>query len=178
MRKWVLAVVLTLLGCVANAFENTPRTLPLGKHGALEISAPSAWLDSVAPPKNELPQSLKLVPKSGAPFEVYVAPFPPEAADGKYSPMDELRKATREAANSIAYKAVEKPIELKEIHGANNGYYFSVTDKAPKAGEFKFMTQGVLSVGQLRVIFVILSNDGQQNIVKEALAVVTAAAHR
>ena len=41
------------------------------------------------------------------------------------------------------------------------GYYFSITDKAPsiKAGEYKYMTQGGVPVGDLLVMFTIFSNE-------------------
>jgi hypothetical protein len=179
VRALLLGSILALAATTAAGGDFTPRSLALGKHGQLEIQAPVTWNDSVAPAKDGLPQSLKLTPKTGKTFEVYVTPFPPEDSTGRPATMDELRRAAREAANSIAYRAVEKPIELKEIRGAGTqGYYFAVTDKAPKAEEFKFMSQGVLSVGQLKMMFTIFTNDGQQAVVKEALTVVTGAAHR
>jgi hypothetical protein len=123
--------------------------------------------------------SMKLSPKSGARFEIYLTPYTPELANGRGATMDELRKLAREAANSVASHAVEKPIELHELRSpSSNGYYFKVTDNAPKADEYKYMCQGALAVGQLRVIFVILTNDGQESVVKEALTMLSAAAQR
>ena len=41
------------------------------------------------------------------------------------------------------------------------GYYFSITDEAPsiKAGEYRYMTQGGIPVGNLLVMFTIFSNE-------------------
>jgi len=41
------------------------------------------------------------------------------------------------------------------------GYYFSITDRAPsiKAGEYKYMTQGGVPVGDLLVMFTIFYNE-------------------
>jgi hypothetical protein len=49
------------------------------------------------------------------------------------------------------------------------GFYFSATDRAPKPDEYKFLTQGVVRVGELSVTFTILTNDGQDAVVKQAL---------
>jgi hypothetical protein len=49
------------------------------------------------------------------------------------------------------------------------GFYFAATDRAPKPDEYKFLTQGVVRVGELSVTFTILTNDGQDAVVKQAL---------
>jgi hypothetical protein len=58
------------------------------------------------------------------------------------------------------------------------GYYYTVTDKAPKPGEFKLMTQGMFGLVDLRVSFTILTNEGQEGTVKEALAMLSSASLR
>ena len=49
------------------------------------------------------------------------------------------------------------------------GYCFSATDRAPQPGEYKYLTQGIVRVGELSVTFTILTNDGQEAVVKQAL---------
>jgi hypothetical protein len=52
-----------------------------------------------------------------------------------------------------------------------------VTDHAPKPGEYKHMTQGILPVGILMLPFTVYTNDGQQDIVTEALTMLKSAIH-
>jgi hypothetical protein len=67
-------------------------------------------------------------------------------------------------------QAVEKELRVVEFQGRTGpGFYFSATDRAPKPDEYKFLTQGVVRVGELSVTFTILTNDGQEPIVKQAL---------
>jgi hypothetical protein len=57
---------------------------------------------------------------------------------------------------------VEKELKFRELKGKTGlGHYFSITDKAPaiKAGEYKYMTQGGIPVGNLLVMFTIFSNE-------------------
>ena len=59
---------------------------------------------------------------------------------------------------------------VKELSGpACHGYYFSATDKAPKSGEYAYMTQGIARTGDILIAFTVLTNDGQEAVVKAAL---------
>ena len=69
-------------------------------------------------------------------------------------------------------------LSVNELTGTSGvGYYFSATDRAPAPGEYRYMTQGMISVGALAVTFTILTNDGQSGVVDDALAMVSRAAH-
>jgi hypothetical protein len=52
-----------------------------------------------------------------------------------------------------------------------------VTDKAPNPGEYKYLTQGMLRVSELVVSFSILTNDGQEQVREDALALLKSAVH-
>ena len=45
----------------------------------------------------------------------------------------------------------------------------SMANAAPKVGEFKYLTQGIVCLGQINVAFTILTNDGQESVIKAAL---------
>ena len=84
----------------------------------------------------------------------------------------------QQAAERVRAVAAEQTIEILELAGAAGvGYYFSVTDPAPKPGEYKHMTQGILPVGILLLPFTIYTNDGQQDIVTDALTMLKSAIH-
>ena len=94
---------------------------------------------------------------------------------------DELKAEVRRrrAADKIAEQAVEKTIDVKPLKGGTNtGYYFAVTDRAPKPGEFKFLNQGMVIVADLLVTFTILTNDGQDAVVTAGLSMLSAAEKR
>ena len=69
-------------------------------------------------------------------------------------------------------------ILIKELKGPSAiGYYFSVTERSPKPGEYKYMTQGMLRVGELVPTFTILTNDGAESVVADSLAMLQGAIH-
>jgi hypothetical protein len=77
------------------------------------------------------------------------------------------------AANAALKEAVEKEVKVLELRGAQSqGYYFLLTDKAPGPGEFKYLTQGMLSVGELTVAFTILHREAASDDREKALRVV------
>jgi len=81
-------------------------------------------------------------------------------------------------ADQVKPKAVEKELVIQEIRGASGvGYYFSATDRAPKPGEFKYMLQGMIRVGELLVMFTVLTQDGGDPIRRQSIAALQSAAH-
>ncbi|MEK7735071.1 MAG: hypothetical protein AAB329_06480, partial [Pseudomonadota bacterium] len=91
----------------------------------------------------------------------------------------ELRQRVEQVVGQIKPRAVWKHIQVIELRGnAGIGYYYAATDKAPKPGEYKYLTQGILRVDNLLVTFTILTNDGQQDVVADALALLRSAVHK
>jgi hypothetical protein len=90
----------------------------------------------------------------------------------------EIKRLVEQNVERVKPKALEKELAIQEIRGASAvGYYISVTDRAPKAGEFKYMLQGTIRVGELLVTFTVLTHDGGDSIRRQAIALVQSAAH-
>ena len=74
---------------------------------------------------------------------------------------------------------MEGALPIQEFKGTEGrGFYFSATDRAPVPGEYKYLTQGIIRVGEIALAFTVLTNDGQEAVVKAALAVLQTAVHR
>jgi hypothetical protein len=74
---------------------------------------------------------------------------------------------------------VETEIALQPIHGtAGEGFFFSVTDKAPTPTGFKCATQGNLGVGGLLLGFTILSDEKEGEVVQAGLTLLRGVRHR
>jgi hypothetical protein len=167
------AFALLILPLGALAEETTVRRFPLPDHGTLIVAAPASWGDRVSQPPGRLPPTLKFSPKTGRPFKVLVTPLWGSA--GRTLSLDSagIRKEVEDTAAEAQSSAVEKVLEVKALKGAGGaGWYFSATDRAPKPGEFKFMTQGIVPAGDLQIAFTILTNDGQSAAIKVALRLV------
>lgn len=178
MRYIFVSLALLLTSLIASAENLVTKTYTLEKHGALALKVPESWSDSVTVTPNELPPTIKLSPKMGAQFTILVTPIWPANANIKPTTPDELRASVRQSADMAILQSVEDSIEVKELGPTSTGFYFTATDQAPKDGEFKYLNQGVIAVKDLLVSFTILTNDGQDEIVKEALSLLSSAERR
>jgi hypothetical protein len=118
------------------------------------MDVPLSWSDQVQKPPNRLPPTIAFKQSTGAPFYILITPlWQIGNAIPAMAPLAMKKKVTAAADNAQA-QAVESTIEIKELVGASGvGYYFSATDRAPKPGEYKFITQGMIRVGQVTVTF-------------------------
>jgi hypothetical protein len=155
---------------VATAGELSIRQFPLPAHGTLVMAVPDAWEVQVGQPPDGLPPTLKFSPKSGPAFEMLVTPLWPMSNKTPAMDAASLRKEVEATAKAAQPQAVEKTIAIRTLKSRSGiGYYFSATDRKPKPGEYKYLTQGIVPVGDLVVTFTILSNDGADATVGAAL---------
>ena len=181
MRRMTLSVMLPFLVMAATAAAQTngatPRRFTLPDHGSFVIQVPPDWKDQTRQPPNRLPPTIAFGPGSGKPFQVLLTTIWPATKDRPPQSRDQLRATVERSAEVARTQAVEKELRIVEFQGRSGpGFYFSATDRAPKPGEFKFLTQGIVRVGELAVTFTILTNDGQEAVVKQALEALKGAA--
>jgi hypothetical protein len=160
--------------CVASSqawAEEVRISVPGG--GALVLPIPEGWRNSRQ--AGPVP-TISLTPANGNSFQVLVSPL--VSPDGRVAPAsrEALRRLVDAGASQAKTQSVEKSLPIQSFgSGEVQGNYFSATDRAPKPGEFKHLTQGAMSVGGLPVAFTILSNGNPQAAVEPALRMLTAA---
>ena len=151
-------------------------TLP--DHGNLRLKSPVTWKDKLRQPPNRLPPTIVFNPTTGKPFEILITPIWPVGSDMPPPNAERIKAQVEKTAEHAKSQAVERDINVMEIKGASGvGYYFTATDRAPKPGEYKHMAQGMLLIGDIALAFTILTNDGQDNVITDALAMLKSAAH-
>lgn len=183
MRRSVIIALLAsasiLAGSHARAEEPTVHRYELPNLDTLELGLPTGWIDNVDQPPGGGPPTIELGPADGAPFQVFVTPEWKDPNAPEIRETSALRDAIRDASDRIKPQVVESFLEVRQLSGVNGiGYYFSATDRDPRADEFKYMSQGVLQVGELTLWFTILTNDGQDTVAVEALTILQTAVHR
>lgn len=178
-RLLIAFLVGVLAATVSFADEaKATRSFPLPQMGKLELTMPAEWRDQLRQPPQGLPPTIVLAPATGNSFQVLITPLwavrPGMVVPGK----DEIRRLVQGAANQAKRQAVEKAIPLRELTGFSGaGYYFTATDKAPKPGEFKYLTQGTVRVGKIALTFTVLTNDGAEAALSGSLEMLKFARH-
>ena len=177
-----LGVILFALLCVgmiqAQAADTGEQRFALADHGSLLLKVPTSWKGDQEQEVDRLLPTIVFTSTAGASFGVVLTPVWPTEKNAPNPDRKALQRLVQDAAEAVKSMAVEKALEGSEFEGASGvGYYFSVTDPASKPGEYKHLTQGILPVGSLMVPFTIYTNDGQQDIVADALAMLKSANH-
>lgn len=152
----------------------TSRPFPIEKHGTLELIAPAHWKDTVKKGPRFLSPKIEFSPASGRGFLVQITPGGPQLSGLGRGNTAEVRRRVEEAGQRLLSRAMEADLALQELAGDGvSGFYFSLTDKAPRPGEYRHLTQGIALVGDLPLAFTILYNDselGEQQAALEMLS--------
>ena len=166
-----------MLVSLALGADGPIKSYPLPDKTNLQLSAPPAWKDELREGERGLPPTIVFTPREGAAFQVLLTPITRPRPEVPVPSAEQIRDSVQRAADKVKPQAVEQYLPVEELTGAKGpGYYFSATDKAPAPEEFKYLTQGMLLVGELAVTFSILTNDGQEKVREAALAMLKSAA--
>jgi hypothetical protein len=172
-------VVFVLLTGSTIALAASPHMFELPDHGALELVLPDGWAAKVRQPPNRLPPTIMMRRLTDAAGELIVTAVWPIGSVTRLPDEATLRSEVEELAHKATSQSVERVLPVQEIKGVDGrGFYFAATDRAPKPGEYKYLTQGIIRVGEIALAFTILTNDGQEAVVQAALKVLRTAAHR
>lgn len=166
----LLATLLVAAGCTLAAMhENRTYTMPNGE--AVRLSVPKEWVEAVTNSTSKPVVTVRFTPERSSEFIVMITFGPPEGTNN-------LRAKIEEAADGAIKSSGRSRIEIKELKSTDvRGYYFSVADKSPKPGEWKYLTQGIVRVGNVIGAFTILSDDKNHRGEENGLAVVQSAVY-
>ena len=169
-----LASLLVSLAAAAAAMaaDGEKKAFALPDSSKLELAIPAGWKDELKE------KSIAVSPREGAPFQVVLTPVARQKPGTSADTAIQMRHHVQQAADKIKPSALEQYLAVEQLTGAPGpGYYFSATDREPKPGEFKYLTQGMLLVGDVVVSFAILTNDTQEKVRDQALAMLKSASH-
>jgi hypothetical protein len=166
-------VIMVVAACWPAVAAAAPQSFSLPGHGSLLLNVPEGWKASLSQPPGGLPPTIGLGGQSGAPFVVLITAVWGTSPGGGAPDDAKIKSTAATAAKSAEPQSVEGTLPLQTLVGASGrGYYFRATDRAPKPGEWKYLTQGMLRTGGVALTFTILTNDGQAAIEKAALEMV------
>lgn len=168
LKLALLLLTMAPLSSMAETYKVKNYALP--NQSVFFIPVPPSWQDTILQPPENLPPTIRFKPISGEPFEVYITPIPPKSPTDKKISMKEIENMVALSAEHAQPSAVEKNLQVKNIgEKTPHGFYFSATDKNPKPGEFRYMTQGIIKLGDGTATFTVLTNTGSDVVVEDTL---------
>ncbi len=185
MASYLRCLLLSLAtSATAIAADGDKQVFALPDSSKLELAIPPGWKDELkANPgakgnPGSAPAAVMLTPRDGAPFEVVVQPVARQKPGTSVDTEIQMRASVQQSADKVKPSASEVYLPVEPLAGAPGpGYYFTATDREPKPDEFKYLTQGMLLVGDVVVAFSILTNDAQEKVREQALAMLKSASH-
>ncbi len=167
----ILFVTLHIAGIVFAGGQKTIKKYPIPEHGTLELRVPTSWKGEVHKSQENMPPTIIFNPQKGNDFQVVITVQWSKSGEQAMTSSDKVRARVENDGKKLLSNTVETKIVLREIKGpSNTGYYFSVTDKAPNPGEFRYMTRGSMGVGNLLVNATILHRVKESDSVKDTLS--------
>jgi len=176
--KLLLTLFVLIYSSLASSGDYQLKNYILPNHGHITIKVPILWEDNIKQPPNNLPPTINFNEKTGKKFQILITPIWPFNKNTLSASLKKIYENVKKSSNQVLSEVIENEINIQEVQGKQgSGYYFKVTDKAPKPDEYKYMTQGIIKVRELTVSFTILTNDEQETISSNALAAIQGITH-
>ena len=172
------SLLLSKAALAADATVETSYALP--DHGTLVMQVPSDWNHEVRKHPGDFPPTILLTGFEASPFVVMITPRWAEAGSaGDFGTPNSIHAIVESAAHAAEPQSVEGRLSIVTLGGGKGpGYYFNATDRAPKPGDFKYMTQGAVRVGELVCTFTILTNEEKSTVPTKTLNMLSGAVQR
>ena len=170
MNQIFVTAVVFLASLAAAAAE---LVVAMPGRDALIVDVPPGWTSEVKRERVKLPPTITLTAADAQTFKILITPIWP-AAGNEPTEREEIRGMVKKAASEAASQAFEQELLLREFTApAKHGYYFFATDRNPKPNEYKYLTQGTISYGELRIAFTALSNDAPEASIQQAIGLLS-----
>ena len=151
------------------------RRLPVGDRDLLVLEMPLVWKQIDRSAADDTVRSFMFTAGEGKAFKVIVTPLAAQMLKFGFSRPENIRALVENEGTDLLLNAVESKVRLEELRAGDVvGYYFTLTDRAPKPGEFKYMIEGARGFPQMLVMFTILTHDRQSEVCREALSMIAA----
>jgi hypothetical protein len=176
IHGWHALVLLAV--CPLLALAASPNHIALPGGAELWLTIPATWNQKFESPDKNTPPSVWLTARQGPTFNVLITPLTGTPVSAAITDENKLRAIVTSAARSALSQSVEMTIPVHDLTGPEaHGFYFFATDRAPKPGEWKYLTQGMINIDGAPFAFTILTNDGQEAIAKAALDLIRSASY-
>lgn len=168
LRHLLHALLLALAATAAGAGE-LRITMPTGK--PLVFTVPDEWSAQTRPTRADQPHAARVIAADPKQLTILISSLVPADPDWPAATAEQLRARVGDSLGRVRAKAVEAEPSVQDLGLTNaHGYYFLVTDKDPRPGEFKYLLQGQIAQGQVTVIFSAFMNGDPAELAPKAVA--------
>lgn len=137
------------------------KSVTLPALGTIVLAVPKTWTPTVEEliTHHKNPIHISQLDFTEPSFRASIKVMRPERKDPKFTDLELLAKQLLNEGKSLESHSKEKKTVLEAIKGQHPGHRFTLTNPAPKAGEFKIMKRGAMTVRDMVVSYVIYQNE-------------------
>ena len=162
-----ITIVLLLVTQNGRADQRRPYAMP--NHGTLILTVPSSWKQEVSSLNDQFP-TISFFPSQGDDFRVLIAPLWSPTKDPSFNQPARIKNLIETDLTSMQSQALEKKVAIQTIKGTDGeGYYFLLTDKNPKPGEYPYLMRAGMGVGDLLISVTVLSRSKGAEVFKATI---------
>jgi len=158
------------------------RAYPVPGHGELMLDVPGHWEVTYVSMGNNKPPLITFFNKDETDREIFQLNISILWDDGfkrDITSPDLIHGMVEESGRELLQQSRENDLDLIPIDGiSGTGYYFRLSDAAPRPGEYPYLTQGALSVGNVVIIFSLFTHQQDSPEVQESLEMLRYASQR
>ncbi len=170
----LIGILAALAGVLYAAPVAANRDFKIPMHGTMRLAIPNGWKVESEPILDPAAVAIHIVPESGNAFDIQVTSVWLDADRLTKTTSQLIKDSAQRAADSLLSHSVETTATLQDIRGTeSSGSSFSLTDRAPGPGEFKYLTQGIFLSGEALSSFTILYRTPNPQEVTDALRMFT-----
>ncbi len=171
-----LMVVLGFVYCHRRGSELKTIEYPVGEKVALILEVPREWQVSQRYIEGAPVPAMEFRPAKGKGFALQLSPISALLLSSGFNQPESMKLEAEGMVQLFLPEAEEKSVQLQPLGSPRpSGYYFLLTDKTTKPGEFKYMIRGLRGLEQLRLNFTILFNRRDDPVVETILDVLQSA---
>jgi hypothetical protein len=172
--KTLMVLFTAFVATAAFAAESKVVKFAVPDHGTVEFSVPNDWTSTVLA-RPGIPPTMRIAGPKGEPMLMLTAFWNTDKEPNLTSAAN-VDKMMGDVVARVQPSAVQEKLTVTPLQGtAGTGKYFWATDKAPRAGEYEHLAQGLYSTGDLLLQFTTLTHKEPPQGVAPSLEVVKSA---
>ena len=169
MTRTLLVLFLIVAGLNVSARE---VRVPVSGRGTVVLSVPDSWDEGIDRSDVNASPTVILVPSKGKAFHIQMSVIWPGTPGVPNLTREAVREQVRRASDGPKAQAVERELPVVEFSGPKGfGAYFSATDRAPEPDGYKYMTQGMVVMSDVRITFTVLVNGEPAPVLQQVLEI-------
>ena len=136
------------------------REYPVPEHGTLVLSVPENWNVTYYEPGDKPSPIIIFYPQQKPhDFQLTLSPLWDDGYSRNITHPDYVREFVAKVGEDILRYSDQDTLELQELSGtAGQGFYFQLSDSSAPEGEFRYLTQGAITLNEILLVFAFFSN--------------------